>query len=950
MAGKDGKKQIAIGILAHVDAGKTSLSESILYTSGAIRSLGRVDKQTAFLDTDQIERNRGITVFSKEARFCAGDTQFTLLDTPGHVDFSMEAERTLSVLDYAILVVSGAEGVQAHTLTIWSLLRTYGVPVFVFVNKMDRAGASRSRILAELAANFGDGFADMEAILASGAIAEMAGAAEAGLDFEKIREELAMCSDELMEEYLAEGHMTADSVRNAIASRKLYPVYFGSALKMEGIEEFLGGLAKFTKEPEYPAEFGARVYKITRDKQGVRQTHMKITGGTLKSKMLIASSADALGFSAAADEGGRAEKVEQIRIYAGSGFQSVQEAESGTICAVTGLAKSYAGQGFGIERGTRTPAIEPTMSYKMIIPPETDAAVFLRQLRQLEEEEPSLRVFWNEEAAEINVHVMGELALEILQHVIEKRFGVAVEFGQGSPVYKETIAAPSVGIGHFEPLRHYAEVHLLLEPGEPGSGLIFDSLCSEDKLDRNWQRLIYTHLAERPHPGVLTGSDITDMKITIIAGRAHIKHTEGGDFRQATYRAVRQGLRKAKCVLLEPVVSFRLSLPQENIGRALSDMQRLGAEASLAETSGTDTPGHLASGGAASGGASQTALITGTGPAAALNGYQKDVAAYTKGQGRFLIMPAGYRPCKNQEEIVKQLGYEPERDIENPTGSVFCEHGAALYVDWQQVDSMAHVDSGYLPDGRRKGAETAQLGGYAGGRGSGASGSGAYGSGLDAAAEKELEDIFLRTYGKSKRDEALRRERISKGSRGSGGKSGQFTLEPLKKTHEKKGEPILIVDGYNVIFAWEELAQLAKVNIDAAREALLETLENYQGYKKLKIIAVFDGYKVAGSPGSRQEYAGVTAVYTKEAETADRFIEKTVYEMGRSYDVTVVTSDRLVQMISLGDGARRLSSREFYQEVTATSEEIRERLRRQLVPKNRPFEGKLSEDGSGRFE
>ena len=922
------KKHICIGLLAHVDAGKTTLSESILYRTGAIRTLGRVDKQTAFLDTDKIERSRGITVFSKEARFHVQDTAFTLLDTPGHVDFSMETERTLQVLDFAILVVSGAEGVQGHTITLCSLLASYNIPTFIFVNKMDQPGADREKIMAELAENFGDGFIDMEKAEAAeketadketarkeatekGTSEKETGGKGAANKEEQYlySEELALCSESLMEEFLADGCMKLQTVREAIARRQVFPVYFGSALKLEGIDEFLKGLAKYTKAPDYPEQFGARVYKITRDKQGARETHMKITGGTLRSKMLLTDC-------------GPEEKVDQIRIYSGTGFQSVQEAVSGTVCAVTGLSRSFAGEGLGYEAEQNTPALEPTMSYRLILPQEADPTVVIRQLRLLEEEEPSLRVTWSRQTREIHVNVMGELALEILQHIISERFGIPVSFGEGTPVYKETISEPVIGIGHFEPLRHYAEVHLLMEPGPRGSGLVFDTICSEDKLDRNWQRLILTHLAERPHPGVLIGADITDMKITLIAGRAHIKHTDGGDFRQATYRAVRQGLRKAQSILLEPVSAFKLEIPQENLGRALADMQRIGATADIQE----QVPEAVSSASA------RMSVVTGEGPARALQGYQRDVASYTRGMGRFTTVPCGYRPCADQESIVESAGYQPESDTENPTGSIFCEHGAAVYVDWKQVDGMAHVDSGFRPDGTRR-SDTAVAGpaGYRDGTA----------SGLGAAGEKELEEIFLRTYGKSKRDEALRRERMSQGSRRGLRQPETVTLPPLKRKDEKKGDHFLIVDGYNVVFAWDELAALAKVNIDAAREALLETLENYQGYKKIKIIVVFDGYKVQGNTGTKHEYAGVQAIYTKEAETADRFIEKTVYEMGKSFDITVVTSDRLVQMAALGDGARRMSSREFYQEVTSVSEEIREKLKRQTVLKNRPFEGKL---------
>ena len=872
---------LTMGILAHVDAGKTTLSESILFHTGAIRKMGRVDHKDAFLDNNAIEQNRGITVFSKEARFVLGEKEFVLLDTPGHTDFSAEMERALQVLDYAILVISGSDGVQAHTETLWRLLESYNIPTFIFVNKMDQPGTDRAALMDDLSKVLGDGLVEINA------------------DGTPDAEQAAMCSEELMEEFLESGAVTTASISKAVAMRQLFPVSFGSALKMEGVEEFLGTFSELTAAKSYGPDFGARVYKITRDKQGNRQTHLKITGGVLKSKDLLQTGAE---------EDSR-EKIEQIRIYSGGSFQQIQEVEAGMVCAVTGLTQTFAGQGLGFEAeiGNLKPVLQPALTYKMILPEAADPVIVMQKLRQLEEEDPTLYLVWKEKLQEIHVQVMGVLELEILQHQIEERFDLKVSFGEGSIIYKETIAGPTIGIGHFEPLRHYAEAHLLMEPLPQGSGMIFDTRCSEDKLDRNWQRLIHTHLIERKHPGVLTGSEITDIKISILAGKAHQKHTEGGDFRQATYRAVRQGLRKAHSILLEPYYSFRLEVPAENIGRAMADMQRLSAKCGLPE---------ITRGG-------EMNLLKGSGPVATLQDYQRECAAYTKGRGRFMAIPDGYRPCHNQDEVVAAYGYNPEGDILNPTGSVFCDHGAAVYVDWQQVDQMAHVDSGYSIVNKELVA-------------SGTTSSGAQRQSGITASAKELEEIFLRTYGKSKRDEALRREAMSKGTHRSS-REPEYFPQPNWKHERGKGQPFLVVDGYNVIFAWDELKALAQVNLDSAREAFLDILGNYQGYKKMGMVVVFDGYKVAGNPGTKQDYGQIKVVYTKEAETADRFIEKTIYEMGRKYDVAVVTSDRPVQMAALGDGAQRISAREFYQEVISTSEEIRQKLKGQKREKNQPF-------------
>ena len=899
-------KSLTVGILAHVDAGKTTLSESLLYLTGAIRKLGRVDHQTAFLDTDKIEQNRGITVFSKEARFALGDINVTLLDTPGHVDFSGEMERTLSVLDYAILVISGADGVQGHTVTLWKLLQVYRIPTFVFINKMDQPGTDRQALLSSLSSDLADNFCEFTG---SG---DGAGPTEEALDV------LAMCSEDMMEQYLESVTIEDELIRKAIAQRQAFPVCFGSALKVEGVQELLDTMKKYVEIPQWPQQFGARVYKITRDKQGQRQTHMKITGGSLKAREVLKGQPVASSGSDEEDELWE-EKADQIRLYGGTSFEMVQEAPAGTICAVTGLTKTWAGMGLGFEaEGVVRPVLEPALTYRLILPEGADPALTMQKLRQLEEEDPLLRLVWKEALQEIHVQVMGDLGLEILQNLIKRRFDLDVTFGEGSLIYKETITRPVIGIGHFEPLRHYAEAHLLLEPEERGSGMSFDCLVSRDKLDANWQRLIWTHLKERKHPGVLTGSEITDMKISIIGGKAHLKHTEGGDFRQATYRAIRQGLRKAReegnTLLLEPIYNFRLEVPTENIGRAMADMQRLGAEYEGPETAGTHS------------------VITGQGPVATLKDYSREVAAYTHGHGRFLASMAGYGPCHNQEDVMAASGYLPDSDLDNPTGSVFCEHGAGFYVQWDQVDGMAHVDTGYRID-----TEGRVVKGSSSGTSGNDSKNREKGLGGISASEKELEEIFLRTYGKSKRDEALRREHMSKGSR----RPQMPDLGSLSYKMDNAAASYLIVDGYNVIFAWDELKELAKVNLDGAREALLEALSNYSAYKKTGILVVFDGYKVQGNPGTQMRYAGLDVVYTKEAETADRFIEKTIFELGRKYKITVVTSDRPVQMAALGDGAARMSAREFRAEVLSTSEEIRQKLAGQKAEKNRPFEGKL---------
>lgn len=867
---------LVLGILAHVDAGKTTLSEAILYKTGAIRKLGRVDHKTAFLDNNVVEQDRGITVFSKEARFCVGQKCVVLLDTPGHADFSTEAERTLQVLDYAILVISGSDGVQSHTLTIWKLLETYKVPTFVFVNKMDQPGTDEDSIMTELEKEFGSGFV------------KFVDSKPADL------EELASCSEEMIEEFFETENISDYKVIDAIVSRKVFPVCFGSALKMEGVDELLSTFEFYTKVKEYPEEFSSRVYKISRDKQGNRQTHLKITGGTLKNKMVIKGN-------------GWEEKVEQIRLYNGKTFETATDVAAGMICSVHGLTRTYAGQALGDNSDNdQLPMIAPALTYQLILPVGVDSTSAMQKLRQLGEEDPSLNIMWNEKLQEIHVQVMGKLELEILQHVIKERFDMDVTFGNGSVIYKETIEAPVIGIGHFEPLRHYAEAHILLEPLPRGTGVITDAMVSEDKLAKNWQRLIMGHLSEKEHIGVLTGSPICDIKMTIIAGKAHLKHTEGGDFRQATYRAIRQGLMKAKSMLLEPVYSFRIEVPNENVGRVLSDMQKLGATPGLPEMKDQET-----------------SIIEGTGPVATLQDYQQEVLAFSKGKGRFIASFAGYDKCHNAEEVIARIAYNPDGDLDNQTGSIFCSHGAGEYVPWDEVDEMAHVESGYELSEEgvlEKVIETVVP----------------RQSSYMSASNKELEEIFKRTYGESKRDEALRRAQLSK--RSHGGKRPETPLPQLIKSDSKVHPEYIIVDGYNVIFAWDEMRDLATKNIDSAREAFIEILENYQSYKKVGMVVVFDGYKVAGNIGSKLKYGNLEVVYTKEAETADRFIEKTAFEMGRKFDIKVVTSDRPVQMAALGDGAMRMSAREFFAEVMNTSEEIRLKLDKQKMSKNRPFE------------
>lgn len=836
-------KHLVIGILAHVDAGKTTLSEAMLYTAGTIRSLGRVDHQDAFLDTDSQERARGITIFSKQAEFIYGDIKVQLLDTPGHVDFSTEMERTLQVLDYAILVISGKDGVQGHTATLWKLLKKYRIPTFLFVNKMDLDVTGKEPIMEELKLKLDDRCIDFT-------------------DPETVAEQIAMCDENLLDEYLETGAIAEDGILKAIEFRKIFPCYFGSALKLNGVKEFMSGLESFTKVQVYGERFGARVYKITRDNQGNRLTHLKVTGGNLHVK----------------DEFNE-EKVNQIRIYSGEKFRTVEQVNAGETCAVTGLNKTFAGQGLGFEDEERDAMMKPVLIYGVVLPPEQDVHQAYLKLKQMEEEDPQLHIIWNQQMKEIQIQLMGEVQLEILKNIIADRFNMEVSFTAGRISYKETIAAPVIGSGHFEPLRHYAEVHLLLEPGQRGSGIVFDSACSEDALDRNWQRLIITHLMEREHPGVLTGSPITDIKITILNGRAHLKHTEGGDFRQATYRAIRQGLRKAETVLLEPWYDYRLEVPTEMVGRAMADIQKMGGSFDAPESIG------------------DYSVLTGKAPVSEMKDYPLDVTSYTKGHGRLMCNVCGYEPCHNQEEVVALFGYDPDKDVQNPADSVFCSHGAGYNVKWNEADEHMHVSSGYITDDenlRPESAVTRTASKYTG----------------SLAEDKELERIFQMTFRKSE-------EKMMKP-----GKTGESETRVYKQQIREVLPEYLLVDGYNIIFAWDELKELAQVNLDSAREALIEILNNYQGYRKCNIIAVFDAYKVKGGVRREERHGNIDVVFTKEAETADTYIERATHEMKGKYRVRVATSDRLEQMIIMGNGALRISAGEFKKEVEQTDAEI----------------------------
>ncbi|MBE6909393.1 MAG: GTP-binding protein [Ruminococcaceae bacterium] len=850
------RKRIVIGILAHVDAGKTTLSEALLYTAGARHTLGRVDHGDAFLDTDALERERGITIYGKTALFSAGDTDFTLVDTPGHTDFSAEMERTLSVLDCAVLVVSGTDGIQSHTRTLLRLLDRYRVPAFVFVNKLDLAGADRGALLAQLSA----------------ALSGCVDFAAADRD-----ENAAMCDEAALEQYLESGRLDEGTLSGLIRARKLFPVFFGSALKLDGVAPLLDALAAYAPAAEDDGAFGARVFKISRDAQGARLTWLRVTGGTLKSKALLSYASGGADY---------AEKADQLRLYSGEKFRPADELCAGMVAAVTGLVHTRPGQALGAAAEAEQPLLEPVLTYQIILPEGTDAHAVLPKLRELEDEDPMLQLVWDERLREIHVRLMGPIQLEILQRLIADRFGIAVTFGAGHVVYRETIAAPVLGMGHFEPLRHYAEVHLLMEPGERGSGVRAASAVSTDDLALNWQRLIFTHIFEREHPGVLTGSPLTDVKITLVAGRAHLKHTEGGDFRQATYRAIRQGLMQAESVLLEPYYDFRLSLPPENVGRAMTDIQGMGGTVDAPESE------------------DDQALLTGYAPVAGLRDYAQTLSAYTHGAGRLSCTVRGYGPCADAKSVIEQLGYDAERDVDNPSSSVFCEHGGSVTVPWNEAGARMHLDSGVRSGTPDEPAEAAP-------RRSREAGS--------FENDKELQGIFERTYGKVERkafEPAKPPARTSLDDR-------RYNVEL-----QTGGTEYLLVDGYNVIFAWDELKSLAAQDIAAARAALTDILANYQGFRKCVVILVFDAYKVKGNPGSVETVDGVKVVYTREAQTADAYIERATYELRRERRVRVATSDNLEQVIILGHGAQRISASAFHAEIVSADSEIAALLER----------------------
>ena len=848
------RKQIVLGILAHVDSGKTTLSEAMLYRAGVTRRLGRVDHKDAFLDTDALEKARGITIFSKQALLTAGDTDITLLDTPGHVDFSTETERTLQVLDYAVLVVSGTDGVQSHTETLWRLLRRYHVPTFVFVNKMDLPGMERQELLAQLNRRLGEGFVDF-------------GVEQAGRD-----EALALCDENLMDRMLDAGQLQDADLIPAIARRHVFPCWFGAALKLEGVDALLDGLDRYTRPAPALEAFGAKVFKVSQDEQGARLTWLRVTGGELKVKAQLTGEADGEPW---------AEKANQLRLYSGAKYTLTEAIGPGQVCAVTGLTKARPGEGLGAERDSDLPVLEPVLSYQVLLPEGADVHAALGKLHRLEEEEPQLHVVWNETLGEIHVQLMGEIQLEVLRSLLAERFGLEVEFGPGGILYKETITEPMEGVGHYEPLRHYAEVHLKLEPLPRGSGMQFAADCREEVLDKNWQRLVLTHLEEKQHLGVLTGSPLTDVKITLIAGRAHLKHTEGGDFRQATYRAVRQGLMLAKSQLLEPWYAFRLEVPAENIGRAMSDIQRM---------EGTFDPPESGE---------ETAVLTGFAPVSTMRSYPMEVVSYTRGRGHLSLTLDGYRPCHNAQEVIAAIGYEPEHDLDNPADSVFCAHGAGFVVPWDQVRSHMHVDSGWGKSTRpEQEAAVPQRRAMA------------YRATLEEDAE--LLKIFERTYGPIKRDPLAAFRPVQKRER------PDFAAEQWEIAPE-----YLLVDGYNIIFAWDELNALSKESLDAARHKLMDILCNYQGFQKCVLILVFDAYRVPGSPGSIEQYHNIHVVYTKEAETADMFIERVTHEIGRNRRVRVATSDGMEQIIILGHGALRVSARMFHEEVQNVEKQIR---------------------------
>ena len=848
-------KKITLGILAHVDSGKTTLSEAFLYATGKIRKLGRVDHKDAFLDNFDLEKQRGITIFSKQAELEYEDTKITLLDTPGHVDFSAEMERTLQVLDYAVLVVSGSEGVQGHTETLWKLLNKYNIPTFIFVNKMDMPGTNKEFALTNIKNKFGDGVIDFSVE-------------------EKDMEAIAVCDEDVLEMYMESGEISDETIADLVYERKLFPCYFGSALKNEGIDKLLDGISSYSFEPVYHEEFGAKVFKIVKE-NGVRLTYMKITGGSIKVKDI---------FSGITDGNQWSEKINDIRIYSGEKFKSINQADAGCVCAISGLNNTYPGQGLGFEMQSESPNLQPVLSYQIIIPDNINVNQAYKMLKELEEEDPTLSLKWNEETKEIIANVMGPIQIQVLKHVIKERFDMDVEFGTGSILYKETINNTVEGVGHFEPLKHYAEVHLLMEPGQLGSGITFESNLNESLLSRNWQRLIMTHLAEKDHKGVLTGSPITDIHFTLVAGKAHIKHTEGGDFREATYRAIRQGLKKAESVLLEPYYNFTLKVPTENIGRAMTDIDQMSGNINQPETEG------------------EMSVITGFAPAATIGDYINTVNEYTHGTGTLSLAYKGYGPCHNSEEIIAEKAYDSEADIANPTGSVFCSHGAGFVVPWDQVEQYMHVKTD-SKNGEMYDIENVPVM---------RSANNTYRDSY--ATDKELEEIFEKTFGPIKRKKYTEK------------KVRHYSENKQKVIHKKVLPQCVLVDGYNIVFAWDELKKIAKTNIDGARDRLLDIMCNYQGFKGNTVIVVFDAYNVKKHAETVSKYHNIYVVYTKEAETADMYIAKTTHKLANKFQVTVATSDALEQLIIMGHGALRMSASNFKEEVDNVNKAISEQI------------------------
>ena len=848
-------KKITLGILAHVDSGKTTLSEAFLYATGKIRKLGRVDHKDAFLDNFDLEKQRGITIFSKQAELEYADTKITLLDTPGHVDFSAEMERTLQVLDYAVLVVSGSEGVQGHTETLWKLLNKYNIPTFIFVNKIDMPGTNKEFALTNIRNKFGDGVIDLSVE-------------------EKDMEAIAVCDEDVLEMYMESGEISDETIADLVYERKLFPCYFGSALKNEGIDKLLDGINRYSFEPVYHEEFGAKVFKIVKE-NGVRLTYLKITGGFIKVKDILSGITDGNQWS---------EKINDIRVYSGEKFKSISEADAGCICAISGLNNTYPGQGLGFEMQSESPNLQPVLSYRIIIPENVNINQAYKMLKELEEEDPTLNLKWNEETKEIIANVMGPIQIQVLKHIIKERFDMDVEFGTGSILYKETINNIVEGVGHFEPLKHYAEVHLLMEPGQLGSGITFESNLNESLLSRNWQKLIMTHLAEKEHKGVLTGSPITDIHFTLVAGKAHLKHTEGGDFREATYRAIRQGLKKAESVLLEPYYNFTLKIPSENIGRAMTDIDQMSGNINQPETEG------------------EMSVITGFAPATTIGDYINTVNEYTHGTGTLSLDYKGYGPCHNSEEIIAEKAYDSEADIANPTGSVFCSHGAGFVVPWDQVEQYMHVKTD-SKNGEMYDIENVPVI---------RSASNTYRDSY--ATDKELEEIFEKTFGPIKRKKYNEK------------KVRQYSENKQKVTHKKVLPQCLLVDGYNIVFAWDELKEIAKTNIDGARDRLLDIMCNYQGYKGNTVIVVFDAYNVKKHAETVSKYHNIYVVYTKEAETADMYIAKTTHKLANKFQVTVATSDALEQLIIMGHGALRMSAFNFKEEVDNVNKAISEQI------------------------